>query len=246
MRLKIPCGDFDFQKTFGAGLFYFFYGAEPVRRVVFEGQSLDLSFRQKGDEVWIDSAQKPKNPRALKERIRYCLGLHEDISEFHRLCRKDPVLKGHFGKIQGTRIISAFSDFEALVGAIVSQNNSYKNYRKKMLEIYSTIGFEPAAFTEKNLEGMGLGYKVPFLLNLAKDFGKKELLEIGGIGPYSVRLFEIFQRRNYNAFYIDCLTEKIMRDQYGVTKNLDAESIRIWGEWRGLAEAYLQRFFEAK
>jgi 3-methyladenine DNA glycosylase/8-oxoguanine DNA glycosylase len=241
-----PHQSLDFKKTFDSGLFYFFYEDEPIRKIYFKGKFLDIEVSQENNALLVEMPGLRKENLLLAQRIKYCLGLDEELSSFYKICRKDPVLKGRISDIENTRIISAFSDFEALVGAIISQNNSYKNYRKKMLEVYQKWNFVPENFTERNLKDMGLGYKVPFLVNLAKDFGKKNLAEIHGIGPYSRQLFEIFQKKNYSAFYMDCLTEKIMRERYGITKDFEAESWRLWGKWRGLAEAYLQRFFEKK
>jgi len=245
LKLKIP-EKFDFKKTFDSGLFYFFYEDEPVRMIYLDGSFRNVKISREADTLLINvSRLKTKNLR-LTQRLNYCLGLNEELTEFYKICRKDPVLKSRIRDIETTRIISAFSDFEALVGAIVSQNNSYRNYRKKMREIYRELNFVPENFTENNLKNMGLGYKLPFLICLAKDFGKKDLNEIRGIGPYSRQLFEIFQKRNYSAFYMDCLTEKIMRERYGIHNDFEEESWRLWGNWRGLAEAYLQRFFEVK
>ncbi|MBN2094806.1 MAG: hypothetical protein JW727_02060 [Candidatus Aenigmarchaeota archaeon] len=246
MIVKLNAKRIDFMKTFKSGLFYFFYEETPRRKVLFDRKTAELSFRENEKCLEIESSRDLSNEKGLLERIRFCLGLDENLKEFHEICRDDPVLKDYIDRIETTRIFSAFSDFEALVGAIISQNNSYKNYRRKMLEVYLKLNFDPKKFTESNLEGMGLGYKVPFLATLAKDFGKKDLQAIRGIGPYSVQLYEIFQKRNYSAFYIDCLTEKIMRQRYGINKDFEEESWRLWGKWRGLAEAYLQRFFEKK
>ncbi len=246
MELSFFPKDFNFQKIFSSGLFYFFYEKEPVRVVYFQGRLLTLSFSQNKSRLIVKIKGEPKDLGLLSERIEQCLGLNENLHGFYTLCKKDPVLNLHLEKIRGSRIISAFSGFEALVGAIVSQNNSYMNYRKKMLEIYQSLNFLPKNFTQESLKDMKLGYKVPFLVALADDFGKKEPRGIKGIGPYSLQLFEIFQKRNYSAFYMDCLTEKIMREQYGITSGFEKASLELWGKWRGLAEAYLQRFFEVK
>ncbi len=37
-----------------------------------------------------------------------------------------------------------------------------------------------------------------------------------------------------------------MRESYHITSDLDKASKKLWGGWRGLALAYLQRFFEQK
>lgn len=249
MEFILNSGDFDFKKTFDSGLFYFFYTASPNRVVCFQGRQIEMRISQKVDKIKVHSLG-PKlsreDKKSLRERLCFCFGLNENLDEFYSICKNDRVLSRHLFKIRNTRIISAFSDFEALVGAIVSQNNSYRNYRKKMLKIYETLNFAPENFTRKNLKNLGLGYRVPYLLDLAKNLGRVELQKIHGIGPYSVQLFEIFQKRNYGAFYMDCLTEKIMREQYEITSDFERASSELWGNWRGLAEAYLQRFFEIK
>ena len=248
MFLKLKTRDFNFQKIFNSGLFYFFYESEPVREIYFNGKLFKLEFRQKNNCLIITCPMKFKKEERdnLIRRIKYCFGLEEDLTDFYKICEKDPVLKDHLEKIKETRIISAFSDFESLVGAIISQNNSYKNYRRQMYSVYKKINFIPENYTEKKLSGLKLGYKISFLVSLAKTFGKIELGKIKGIGKYSINLFEIFQRRNYNCFYMDCLTEKILREKYKINDNFEENTKRLWGKYRGLAEAYLQRFFEIK
>ena len=73
-----------------------------------------------------------------------------------------------------------------------------------------------------------------------------ELEKIKGIGKYSINLFRIFQLRDYSSFYVDCLIEKIFREEYGIEGDLEKISTKLFSNYRGLAEAYLQRFFEVK
>jgi hypothetical protein len=114
-----------------------------------------------------------------------------------------------------------------------------------MLRLYEKLNFKRENYLGK-LDEFRLGYKSAYLKNLAENFGKMPAGKIKGIGPYSLNLFEIFQKRNYGAFYIDCLTRKIMRESYRVRSDFDEASKKLWGKWRGLALAYLQRFFEQK
>jgi 3-methyladenine DNA glycosylase/8-oxoguanine DNA glycosylase len=182
----------------------------------------------------------------LERQISYCFGLKEDLTAFYKLCKKDVVLKNLLPKIERTRIISAFSDFEALVGAIVSQNNSYRNYRMQMRKIYREVDFLKENYKESKLKKLQLGYKISYIMELKKNYKKSDIKDIKGIGNYSLNLYNIFQRRDYNAFYVDCLTERIMKENYGIDKDFDENSRKLWGKYRGLAEAYLQRFFEQK
>lgn len=251
---SIKVKDFDFEKTFQSGLFYFFYGRTPGRKIILGQKLINLRFSQKQNSLHINHSGDAGMPgfalpengkKIIKNRLRHCFGADEDMSEFYSLCSRDRVLKDFLPRIKGTRIISAYSDFEALVGAVVSQNNSYMHYRRQMFQLYEKLNFNRKKYIG-NLEKFRLGYKIAYIKNLALNYGKMPLAEIKGIGAYSLNLFEIFQKRNYGAFYIDCLTEKIMRDSYHITSGLDNASKKLWGPWRGLALAYLQRFFEQK
>jgi len=247
-QIKIKTKDFDFLKTFNSGLFYFFYEDNPIRRVYFKNRVVELVFRQEDEDLIIDSPinMKMKEGEILKQQISKCFGLREDLTPFYNLCKKDKVLRDYLPKIKKTRIVSAFSDFESLVGAIVSQNNSYRNYRKQMRKVYRAVNFERANYKEKKIEELKLGYKISYIMELTKNYNKLNIRNIKGIGNYSVNLYNIFQRRDYDSFYIDCLTEKIMKENYGISENLEENSKKLWGNYRGLAEAYLQRFFEQK
>ncbi|MEJ2568290.1 MAG: hypothetical protein P8Z50_05390, partial [candidate division WOR-3 bacterium] len=132
------------------------------------------------------------------------------------------------------------------IGAIVSQNNSYRNYRNQMNKIYRKINFIKSNYKEKNMKNLRIGYKLSYLMELSRNFEKSNIKDIKGIGNYSINLFNIFQKRDYNSFYVDCLTEKIMKENYGISYSFEEESKVLWGNYRGLAEAYLQRFFEKK
>jgi len=269
---SIKIKDFDFEKTFHSGLFYFFYGHTPERKIISGRKLINLSFSQKNNSLCVDGGRsgsrslREGEKKLIKKRLRYCFGADEDMSEFYSLCSRDRVLKDFLPRIKGTRIISAYSDFEALVGAVVSQNNSYTHYRRQMFKLYEKLNFNREKYLG-NLEKLRLGYKSAYIKNLASNYGKIPLAEIKGIGAYSLNLlnygkiplaeikgigayslnlFEIFQKRNYGAFYIDCLLVKIMRESYHITSGLDNASKKLWGPWRGLALAYLQRFFEQK
>ncbi|PIV19567.1 MAG: hypothetical protein COS41_00305 [Elusimicrobia bacterium CG03_land_8_20_14_0_80_50_18] len=243
IRLK----DFNFEKIFNSGLFYFFYDSTPKRRIPTAKKIITLSFAQNRNILRVDTSSSldDDEEKSVKKRLRYCFGADENMDEFYSLCSRDRVLKNFLPRIKGTRIISAYSDFEALVGAVVSQNNSYMHYRAQMLRLCSELNFKRENYLG-NLDKFRLGYKSAYLKNLAEGFGRTALEKIKGIGAYSLNLFEIFQKRNYSAFYIDCLTEKIMRESYRAHSDLDEASKKLWGKWRGLALAYLQRFFEQK
>ena len=247
-QISIKTKDFDFLKTFNSGLFYFFYEDNPVRSVCLDNRIVELFFRQESENLIIDSPDdiEREEIEVLKKKISYCFGLHEDLRDFYSLCKKDKVLGNYLPKIEKTRIVSAFSDFEALVGAIVSQNNSYRTYRKQMKKVYRKVNFLKVNYRKEQIEKLRIGYKISYIMELVRNFEKIEIKDIKGIGNYSVNLYNIFQKRDYKSFYVDCLTERIMRENYGIDNCFEEMSKKLWGNYRGLAEAYLQRFFEQK
>ena len=248
MLLEIKTNDFDFKKTFNSGLFYFFYEDKPKRVVYLNGKFIELEFWQEFKNLKVKTSERLNSQEKdfLTGRIKECFGLNEEREVFYRICKKDEVLGRFLGQIKGTRIISAFTDFEALIGAVISQNNSYRNYRMQMNRLYKELNFIQGKYKEDFLRKLKIGYKAKYLNEVAKNFGKTDIEKIKGIGNYSVNLFRIFQLRDYNSFYVDCLIEKIFREEYGIKENFDKASKILFGRWRGLAEAYLQRFFEAK
>lgn len=248
MFLNIKVRDFDFQKIFDSGLFYFFYEEGPKRVIHLNGRFIELKFWQDQDYLKIQTSERLdfQEKEFLVKRVKKCFGLEEDLSEFYKICSKDKVLGKYLDRIKESRILSAFTDFEALVGAVISQNNSYRNYRKQMNRVYKELNFIEGKFEEEKLRELGVGYKAQYLTELARSFGKIDIEKIRGIGNYSINLFRIFQLRDYNSFYVDCLVEKIFREEYGIESNFEEASRKLFGKWRGLAVAYLQRFFEVK
>jgi len=155
MKLSIKVRDYDFGKIFASGLFYFFYNSAPERKISAPGKTAKLSFRQEKDKLII-SSDKGLDGKTV-ERIKYCLGADENLDRFYKLCRRDKVLKKFLKKIEKTRIVSAFTDLEAMVGAVVSQNNSYRNYRTQMKRICDKTNFEKENIL-KNLKNFKVGY----------------------------------------------------------------------------------------
>lgn len=251
MQLSIPCApDFDFEKILAAKPFYFFYSAMPERKVFLDGKLFDLSFKQVGQEliVNVDKKLTPAQAQFVKSCVQFCLGTNENLGRFYEMCKADLVLHKLLPKIKGTRMVSAFSDFEALVGCIISQNNSFRNYLATMKRLYEELNFDPGNYLQP-LRKFKVGYKEPFLQGLAKlylrNFRFDGSTKIKGLGKYSFALFDIFQRRNFSGFYWDTLTERILRERYKVRaneRNGHEAARKLWGDYCGLAEILLQKF----
>ncbi len=251
MHLSITCApDFDFEKILASKPFYFFYSGVPERKVFLEGKFFGLSFAQKGNAliVNVDKKLSQSQQQFLKSRIQFCLGTNENLGRFYEMCKADLVLHKLLPRIKGTRMVSAFSDFEALVGCIISQNNSFRNYLATMERLYQELNFDPKNYLQP-LRKFKVGYKEPFLQGLAKlylqNFRFDGSTKIKGLGRYSFALFDIFQRRNFAGFYWDTLTERILAEHYKIRaneKNGHVAAQKLWGNCCGLAEILLQKF----
>lgn len=241
MEIKLST-DFNLDKTLRYKPFLFFFKGNAERTVKYKGELITLRLKQNGDVLFIETDKK--TDAEFIERIRYCLGADEDLKEFYELCLNDRILSKHIEEIKGLRIISAFSDFEALVSIICSQMVGFPQYISMLNKIYNAYGYFPEKediikYPEK-LDSCSLGYRKQFILNLANEYGTKPFNEIKGFGDYSVNIFNIFQKRDYSSFYKDCLITKIAKEHYN---SEDAVQLSArWGCWKGIFEVYLQKF----
>ncbi|MEA3229958.1 MAG: hypothetical protein U9P44_03510, partial [archaeon] len=221
-----------------------------------------MSFFQEDDRLIVspDCGLSVSEEDFVKRRVSHCLGTMEDFSDFYAVCEKDKVLAGFMDKIYGNRLLSAFSDFEALVSIICSQNVSFAQYKAMVGKIVDAYGgglvFPGPLDILRDvslLKYCGVGYRSGFIENVAEFVGGRDsvddahrLSSVCGIGPYSIDIFILFQKRKYDFFYVDSLIKKIIRNDYGSDivseKDVRAFASCHWGRYAGLAEVYLQKF----
>ncbi len=253
--------DFNLSNIIRFKPFFFFFGDAPVRTVLYKGKPVLLEFFQDGSYLGmkIDGDVDSEGVEILKERVSYCLGINEEFSDFYTIVRDDKVLNSHYDSIYGNRLLSAFSDFEAAICIICSQNVSFRQYKAMVGKIVDAYGGgvtfpEPSrilAHPEK-LSGCGVGYRDKFIVDMCKYFRFRDKIdlmrmsEVLGFGPYSMDIFRLFQLREYEYFYVDRLIKKIFRDDYGVELLNDFEvrsfAKKRFGKFAGLSEVYLQKF----
>ena len=254
IRITRIAPDFSLEKTLKFMPFLFFPHNLPKRNVRIGRRILELEFSQKraGGPINIISERKSLRPNEkthIARRITQCFGLREDLSQAYNLCEKDPVLSKHFDKIYGTRLLSAFTDFEGLLCILCSHLVSFKQYKRMIQKIYESYDYAFPTPSEilkypGRLEDCGLGYRVEYLLDAARKCGEgllpKSLREIRGVGKYSEKIFRLFQERDYSSFYEDSLTARIASTEYG-TDSLGLEN--LWGPaFCGLLEVFAQKF----
>ncbi|MBW6462501.1 MAG: hypothetical protein K0B07_05655 [DPANN group archaeon] len=244
--------------------FFFFYDkAEKVVRV--NGKLVTMRFFQQNQKLIVrfEAELNQAEVEVLIERVSYCLGTMEEISDLYSICSEDKVLSRFSDEIYGNRLLSAFTDFEALVSIICSQNVSFAQYKGMVAKIVEAYGSgvvfpEPCDILADAslLKNCGVGYRADYIVNIAKFMSGKNVVDdaytlsgVKGIGPYSIDIFMLFQRRKYDFFYVDSLIKKIIRDDYGVSEDLSDKYIRQfaknhWGKYKGLCEVYLQKFLK--
>ena len=265
--LRLQCRkDFDFEKTLKLRPFLLFYDDVPSRGFVLSHKRLYADFRQKGSEIFVEiTCEKKLVPQEIKfmeNRLAFCIGCEETMDGFYTLVEQDPVLKRNFDSIFGTRVFSAYDEFEALACIICSQNTSFSNYRRlvrRLMDAYNDSRFFPTPLeiveAPEKLECAGLGYRVEYLLELARFFFRKgrfyvphevELSRLRGIGSYSISIYRLVQLRDYSVFYFDRLIRNILLKRYNYCFEKEREARgylrRKFNGYVGLAELYLQMF----
>ncbi|RLG15379.1 MAG: hypothetical protein DRN71_01490 [Candidatus Nanohalarchaeota archaeon] len=262
MIVKMPVADdFSLSNIIKYKPFFFFFGDAPIRTVLYKKKPVLLEFFQDGNylEMKIDGDVDAEGVEFLKERVSYCLGINEEFSDFYTIVRDDKVLNCHYDSIYGNRLLSAFSDFEAAVCIICSQNVSFRQYKIIIGKIVDAYG-EGVYFPEPGqilarpqiLLKCGVGYRDKFIVDMCRYFRSKDktdlmrMSEVLGFGPYSMDIFRLFQLRDYGYFYVDRLIKKIFKSAYRVDLLNDFEvrsfAKKKFGKFAGLAELYLQKF----
>ncbi len=258
LKYDLKDTDFDLYKVLKYKPFFFFWKNEPTTSVVHNLTVIDLFFSQKEGVLRVELKSKSdfrKYVKEIKARIEYILGLYESYDDFMHYVKEDRVLGSFKDKIEGNRIVSAYNDFDALFAIVVSQNMSFVQYKKVMMNIFDYFGHIPSPFEvlkyKDKFKDFGIGYRDVFLKNIAEKFRffksiEYEDLNVKGIGNYSRNIYVLFQKRKWDYFYVDTLIKRIFKERYGFEGKKDKEvkdfAIRRFGPYSGLAEVYLQKF----
>ncbi len=263
--MEIRVTDLDLHKVLKNRPFFFFFGSEPVRGVTL-GQKrvvVELSQEAPGEPLVVetDKTLSPQEKSVLAERLCFCLGCEEDLSGFYATVADDPLLSPHLEEIVGNRLVSAFTDEEAVLCTICSQNVSFAQYKRMVKRIVDTYGVglffpSPREILERPelLDSCGLGYRKEYVIEACRflerkwpQAGLEGLSRVRGFGPYSLALFRLFQERDYSVMYLDSLVKRIVHEDYGAGPfDKDREIVSFlrkrWGRWVGLGIVFLQKF----
>jgi 3-methyladenine DNA glycosylase/8-oxoguanine DNA glycosylase len=130
-------------------------------------------------------------PQTIKEKIRFILGLDEDLSNFYQTIRKDPLLHRVPKVLVGMRLRTT-SLWNALLIGVCQQNASFLQGWKMVLNLHRLFGRKIKFFGKeiflppnpktivKYADRLGearLGYRSETLKRIAEAFSRKDLFE---------------------------------------------------------------------
>ncbi len=160
--------------------------------------------------VHSDCALKGEDRIVVKKQVSRMLRLDEDFSEFHAICKNDPILR-FVAKEHCGGILRSPTAFEDLIKTVCTTNCDWRN-TKKMCEALCRLDGDNFPTPEKLLryspqtlaKRVPVGYRAKTIHTIAKltakgklpldeltangDFSqiKRLLTQIKGVGPYSV------------------------------------------------------------
>ncbi|MBN1955238.1 MAG: DNA-3-methyladenine glycosylase 2 family protein [Anaerolineae bacterium] len=237
------------------------------------GRVVELSISEVAGGVTVQVCD-PLNGAEREEvsrKIWWMLGLGEDLGPFYDLARGEARL-AHVERQARGRFLRSPTVFEDLVKTILTTNTTWAGTIRMAEAVVAGFG-DPlptapsrhafptpqqlAAATEAELRGGGLGYRAPFVLELAQRVAAGEidlealkdksypaeqvrrmLLAIKGVGEYSAASLSLLLGY-YHSIPVDSWARKLVaREWYGGQPVGQAEIEAVferWREWKGLA-----------
>jgi len=207
----------------------------------------------------------------VARKVNRMLGLEQDLSAFHALAHDEPKLAHVEEQAQG-RLLRSSTLFEDIVKTILTTNTSWAGTVRMVEALVSRFGAplpgnparhafpvpaRLAASDEETLRSAGLGYRAPYVLELAQDVAsgaldlaaiaspdtptadlRKRLLAIKGIGDYAAAHLLIFLG-HYDFVPVDSWARKMVSHEWHAGEPVGRAEVEAafarWGAWKGLA-----------
>jgi 3-methyladenine DNA glycosylase/8-oxoguanine DNA glycosylase len=225
-----------------------------------------------GVAVTINDSLNKEEKNEISAAVNWIFALDQDFSGFYELARDEPKLRHIEEKAQG-RLLRSPTLFEDTIKTILTTNTAWSGTIRMTEALVNQFGeplpgdndqhafptFEKiAASDEDTLRGTTrLGYRSPYILNLAQDIqsGKldleslktssastdqlqKELLSIKGVGNYAAANLLMLLGR-YSYLTIDSWALKIVSHEWHGDQAIGPSEVENafekWGDWKGLA-----------
>jgi len=237
------------------------------------GRVVELHIREArgGVAVEVRDSLTGAEREEVSRKVWWMLGLGEDLSPFYTLARQEPHL-AHVEPQALGRILRSPTLFEDAVKVILTTNTAWSG-TQRMVEALVTRYGDPlptnparnafptpaqiAASDEETLRTIGLGYRAPSILSLARRVAEgsldlealkrdslptpeihRRLLAIPGIGHYAAACLLMLIGR-YDHLPVDSNAYRMVSQEwYGgrpVSRSEIEAQFEHWGDWKGLA-----------
>jgi 3-methyladenine DNA glycosylase/8-oxoguanine DNA glycosylase len=205
----------------------------------------------------------------LRERMAWMFWTGADLSAFYERADKEPRLAHCRTKAQG-RMLRSTSLFEDVVKMMMTTNIQWSGTRRLVKALVDRFGEVSsggarafptveaiARSRESTLRGLGLGYRAPYLLTLARDIAagrtdleplrdrtlstldvRKRLIALPGIGPYAAAaLLALLGRHDFIPVDTEAVSavSKFFFDGKKVGEKEINAVFEHWGEHKALA-----------
>ena len=262
--IKLRTGDFNLNATLESGQVFGFTKTNSGR---YEGAISGTSVKlwQEDNFLLAESAGR----KISEEKLIHYFDLDHDLTQIYRILSEDARLKPVLLHFKGLRVIRQ-DPWEALACFIISSNNNIKRIQKirnNLSRAFSSpeLGFPNAHVlartNEFELRELGLGYRAPFLLQVARIYAawrelpgeirkadyqmaKAQLLRFPGIGEKVADCVLLFGFQKYEAFPVDVWIHRTVRKLYFRNRKTSERKIREfgqrrWGNYAGYVQQYL-------
>ncbi len=239
-----------------------------------DGRPIEVSVRQPSRSLAITASMglAEAEKRHVNGSLRRMLGLSQDLEPFYQAARREPRLarvpEDHLG-----RLLRSATIFEDVVKAILTTNTTWSGTLRMVTRLVDAYGTPvpgldsrrafptPAQLAvvpaEELRKGVGLGYRAPYVAELANReidgslnlsaFARpdvptaelrKRLLAIKGVGPYAAATLLMLLGR-YDYVPVDSWALRLVSHEWYGGASVGSKEVESafeeWGPWKALA-----------
>lgn len=237
------------------------------------GRVVELLIRETGDGVTVEVPDRLEGSEReeVARKVWWMLRLGEDLAPFYEAIREEPRL-AHLERKGLGRVLRSPTIFEDVVKVLLTTHTTWDRTVRMVEALVTQYGdplptdpsrhafptpFQLAAAREEDLRAIGMGYRAPYLLDLARRVASGEvdleqlkdgtlptahicrlLQDLRGVGEYATALLLVLIGR-YEVVPTDTVARKRVAQEWYGGQPVDQREIERafarWGRWKGLA-----------